>query len=282
MSGAAFDTVVVRWANGEVTVGTPAAENSLQGFIEDSSLSTSAQAIEYGQKWLDAHGTTIDQTTIGINPQRAEVTPYDGINKGDAVIAPDRSGTAEMGRIHSIGFTGLRRNGRPNWAVTLGTRRQEQSSAVARQLSKLGGSMGATFAASSPSPAPTFGKVADGALSIVNLPVADVETFSTTSPYDRTSPYRFTEPASIMRFAFQCESLVGTTATWIDLYRLTYTSGAPSAATFLERFTWPGTAYLFAIGCDHAFAQDTGYQLRCSQAGAHRLASIQPIASSIN
>lgn len=292
MSGATFDTVVVRWASGELTVGTPAAENNLEGFIEDASLTSIEQAVEFGTQWLALHGATVDQTNVGINPQRDAVTPFTGLSKGDAVDYENRAGGREVGRIHSRGFTGLRRNGRADWAITIGTRRQEASIAAQRQLARIGGSMRSSFASATPSPAPSFGDLSTSALPSMNLPVADTDLLSTEEPYDRTAPYRFTESAAVVRLQCQAESIVPDnplddpgdwtyTDSVLAIYKITY-SGADPTATELEQFTWPGDSRLYQLICDHPYATDESYQLRTITAGSHRLLSIQPVGSSLN
>ena len=281
MSGATYDTVVVRFAKGEVKVGTDAAENTLQGFIEDSSLTDTGQAIAYGAAWLAAHGTTVDQVTVGVNPQTAGVTPYIGPSKGDALVVRDRADGPETSRVRAIGIAGLRRNGQANWVYTVGARRQEDAIATERQLAKIGGSMRASFAASTPSPAPSFGDLATSALPTITLPIADADTFSIEEPYDRTKPTRFAEPAAVIRFQCTAESLVGSTNTVFALWKITYASGTPTA-TQLQSFSWSGTKRLAQFLCDHPFGVDEAFQLRILTAGAHNLAAIQPIASSTN
>jgi hypothetical protein len=283
VSGATFDLVTVRWANGEVRVGTPAAENTLEAFLEETSLTTAAQAVEYGTLWLANHGTTIDQCTIGIDPHRPETTPYaeDGLHKGDLAGVKNRAGTVEPARVHSLGFTGLDRNGRAKWAVTVGTRKQEQEIATERQLAKIGGSMGGSFASSTLSAAPSYGSAVAGQLPTESLPLADADAFTTEAPYDRTSPYRFAESKAIIRLACQADSLIGTNASVIEVWRISYTGGAP-AATLQFSFSWPGTRFLFQAICDVVFPPDTAYQLRVHTAGAHQNIAIQPIGSSAN
>lgn len=281
MSGATYDMVTVRWANGEEVVGTPAAENTLEAFLEETSLTTAAQAVEYGTIWLANHGTTVDQCNVGIDPQDAARTPYAGLHKGDLVSVPNRAGTQEPARIHSLGFTGLDRNGRAKWAVTVGTRKQEQEIATERQLAKIGGSMGGSFTSSTLSAAPSYGSAVAGQLPTESLPLADADAFTTTAPYDRTSPYRFAEAKAIIRIACQADSLVGSTASVIEVWRISYTGGAP-AATLQFSFSWPGTRYLFQAICDVVFPPDTAYQLRVHTAGAHQNIAIQPIGSSAN
>lgn len=73
----AYDTVVVRSdALGDITVGTPAAENSREGFIEVSSLTTVEQMVSYGEQWLAGNQETVDKLTVKINPQSEAVTPF--------------------------------------------------------------------------------------------------------------------------------------------------------------------------------------------------------------
>lgn len=283
MSGATFDTVLVRWSGGETRCGFRAAENNLEGFVEEASLTTEAQAFAYGGIWLTEHGATVDQVSVGIQPQRTETTPFisGGLGKGDALKVQGRDGVGATNRIYSVGFTGLRRNGQPNYAVTLGTRRQEREVAVQRQLGKIGGTMGGSFLAATPSVAPSFGDVPNSPLPSISLPLADADTFTTESPYDRTAPVRFTDPTAIIRFQCQAESLVGTDNTLFSLYRITYVGGTPTE-TPVETFTWDGTRRLAQFFCEHTFQPDQAYQLRIVTAGAHNLASIQPVGSSIN
>lgn len=282
MSGDTYDTVTVRFAdNQEVEVGTPAGTDSLEGFIEEQSITTIDQAIAYGTQWLANHGTTVDQCDVGVIGVDAPLTPFLGLHKGDAVRVPDRTGTLETDRIHSIGFTGLQRGGVPLWSLTVGTRRQESLIADERRLAKLAGTMGGSFAASVPSPAPSFGDAVSGRLPTITLPLADADAFTTTAPYDRTAPVRFGEPTAIIRLQCQCESLVGSTDSIVKVYRITYVGAIPTA--HLEHtFTWPGTRRLFQSLCDVSFAPNEAYQLRITQAGAHNLASIQPFGSSAN
>ena len=123
----AYDTVVVRSdALGDITVGTPAAENSREGFIEVSSLTTVEQMVSYGEQWLAGNQETVDKVTVKINPQSEAVTPFLGVGKGDALKHEGRSGAVETGRVYSRGFTGLRRNGTPDWYVTLGSASEER------------------------------------------------------------------------------------------------------------------------------------------------------------
>ncbi len=282
VSGATYDRVTVRWADGETIVGTPAATNSREGFIEDSSLTSEAQATEYGTQWLALHGTIVDQVDIGLTPLSGAMTPWDGLNKGDALRSASRAGTDETGRIYGVGFTGLRRNGVPDWSVTLGSATQERAVRAQRQLTKTAqGSMRDTFAAAAPSPAPSFGKVDSGQLPKTNLPVADADEFSLTYPFDRTKPYPFTEATSIIRFQCQCESLVGSADTTIDVYKITYAAGVPTE-TVVETFTWPGSQRRYQVIVDLPYAVNESYQLRCTAAGAHALHTIQPIGSSTN
>ena len=88
--------------------------------------------------------------------------------------------------------------------------------------------------------------------------------------------------AAIIRFQCTAESLVGSSDTVFALYRITYSGGTVAAETLLESFTWDGAARLAQFVCEHAFATSEGYQLRITAAGAHNLASIQPIGSSTN
>ena len=274
-----YDTVTVRWAGGEVEVGTPAAENSREAFIEESSLTTLEQAVEYGTQWL-AGNETVDQSDIGIIGKTLK--PWDGIGKGDAIRVRNRLDVVETARVHGVGFTGIRRNGMPNWTVTVGTATQERAVRNTEQLTRLTqGSMKGSFPAAAPSPAPSFGDLPTGALPIINLPVADTDSLSTTPPLDRTKPYPFVEAAAIIRFQCAAESLVGSTDTEFQLYRITYSAGSPTD-TLLETFTWPGTARRYQALCEHLFSPNESYQLRISQAGSHNLLTIQPIGSSAN
>lgn len=293
MSGATYDQVVVRYAGDRsVLVGTAAATNTLTGFIEATNLTTREQAVEYGTSWLALHGSTVDQVSIGIEPTLSGPRPYDeGLNKGDAVIAPTRAWTAEdpdghsgTNRIHSVGFTGLARNGRPRWSITLGTRRQEDAVAAERRLSKIGGAMGGSFQAMTPNSAPSFGTAIAGQLPQISLPVADTDTMSLEEPYDRTSPYRFSEPTAIVRLQCQAESLDGTLDTKFAVFRIRYSGSTPTSTTQLQTWTWSGTKRLFqGIGSlGLVFAPNEAFQIRITQAGSHRLLSIQPIGSSAN
>ncbi len=280
----AYDTVVVRSdALGDITVGTPAAENSREGFIEVSSLTTVEQMVSYGEQWLAGNQETVDKVTVKINPQSEAVTPFLGVGKGDALKHEGRSGAVETGRVYSRGFTGLRRNGTPDWYVTLGSASELRQVANQRILTKSAeGSMRGSFAASAPSPAPSFGDLSTSALPTIDLPVADADEMSTLEPADRTKPYRFTQPAAIIRFRCTAESLVGSDDSVFSLWKIIYSGGNVASETELEQFTWPGDKKLYQSLCDHPFATDEGYQLRVITAGAHALFTIQPVGSSTN
>lgn len=282
MSGDSYDLVVVGYDGGRrsIRIGTPAGENTLAGYIEQASLTTREQAVAYGEAWLANHGSTVDQVSIGVVPNGdADLTPYDGLNKGDALKAPTRAGASEANRVHSLGIARLRRNGEPEWAVTLGTRRQESIIAAERQMSKMGASMGGSFAAATPNVAPSWGSLVSGELPTITLPIADADAMSTTAPYDRTAPARLQEATAITRLQCTCESLVGSTNSVFTLSRVTYVGSTPTVH-LLETFIWPGDKRMFQGICNHVFAANEAFQLRITQAGAHNLFSIQPIGSS--
>ena len=155
-----YDTVVVKGAKHRVRVGTPAATNSREAFLEIADLTSAQQCIDYGTQWLAAHSAIVDQVDLGIQPTAPELTPWDGIGVGDALQYDDRAGDQERGRIHGVGFTGLRRNGEPNWTVTLGSASQERGIVARRQLSGLTqGTMSGTFKAGAVSIALSFADV---------------------------------------------------------------------------------------------------------------------------
>lgn len=293
MSGGSYDTVVVRWASGEVTVGTPAEANNREAFIEDSSLTTAEQAMEYGAAWLTGKGSLVDQADVGLTGATAALVPFTGLGIGDAVRVANRADVVETARVHGVGFTGLRRSGVANWSITVGSASQERVVRAQQDLSRVAaGSMKGTFAGSAPSPAPSFGGIQSGALPLINLPVADAESFTIEEPANRTKPYRFPEAAAVIRFQCQAESLVPTNplddpGDWtyadsiFELWKITYSAGSPTDH-LLDTFTWPGTARLQQFLCEHLFATDESYQLRTNTAGSHNLITIQPIASSAN
>ncbi len=275
-----YGAVWVRWANGEVLVGDLSAGK--EGFIEESSLTSIEQATDYGNRWLEDKGTTIDQADVGILGVTPTLVPWSGLAKGDAIRVRNRLDVVEDARVHARGFTGLRRNGDCNWSVTIGTASQERSVRNQQQLTRAAqGSMRGTFAASTVSAAPSFGDLSQGALPLMTVTPADTDTLSSEEPYDRTKPYPFVESAAIIRFQCTAESLVGSTDTVFGLWRITYSSGSPTA-TLLEPFTWPGTARRYQALCEHLFSPNDSFQLRVSQAGAHNLLTIQPIVSSAN
>ena len=142
-----YDTVVVKGAKHRVRVGTPAATNSREAFLEIADLTSVPQCIDYGTQWLAAHSSIADQVDLGIQPTSTELTPWDGLGIGDALQYDNRAGTQERGRIHGVGFKGLRRNGEPNWTVTLGSASQERG-IVARRSSP--GSQGTMSGRSKP------------------------------------------------------------------------------------------------------------------------------------
>ena len=279
-----YDTVVVKGAKHRVRVGTPASTNSREAFLEIADLTSVQQCIDYGTQWLAAHSAIVDQVDLGIQPTAPELTPWDGLGIGDALQYTNRAGTQERGRIHGVGFTGIRRNGEPNWTVTLGSASQERGIVARRQLSGLTqGTMSGTFKAGAVSIAPSFADVSTGALPKRTLRVADADAFSETSPADRTKPLPFEEAESIIRFECACESLVGSTDSVIEIWRVAWsTAGTVIATSKLGEWTWPGDRYRFTHVCDHLFLHGQGVQLICTQAGAHNLFTIQPIGSSTN
>lgn len=158
-----YDTVVVKGAKHRVRVGTPAATNSREAFLEIADLTSVQQCIDYGTQWLAAHSTIADQVDLGLQPTAPELTPWDGLGVGDALQYTNRAGDQERGRIHGVGFTGIRRNGEPNWTVTLGSASQERGVVARRQLTGLTqGTMSGTFKAGAVSIAPSFADVSTG------------------------------------------------------------------------------------------------------------------------
>lgn len=282
MSGR-YDTAVVRWAKGRVRVGTAASTNSREAFLEVTDLTSEAQATEYGTQWLAAHTGTVDQVDLGIQPT-ASVTPWADIAVGDALRYTGRAGTLERGRIHGVGFGGIRRNGEPNWTVTLGSASQERGIVARRQLSNLTqGTMGGTFKAGAVSIAPSFADVPTGALPKRTLRIADTDALSEEAPYDRTKPLPFDEAESIIRWECACESLVGSTDSVFEVWRVAWsTAGTIIAQSQIGGWTWPGDRYRFTHVSDHLFLHGQGMQIVCVTAGAHNLVTIQPISSSAN
>lgn len=288
-----YDTAAVRWSGGEVSVGTPSASNSRHGFIEDSSLTSEAAATAYGTAWLAQHAETVDQVDATLEPGTA-LRPWTGVGKGDAVQMQNRAGTVETQRAMGVGFTGLRRNGVPAWSFTLGSASQNRRIVSQRQLSKITeGSMRGTFGGAAPRIAPSFGDLPTSALPASRIPVADVDQFIAANyfgidaekPADRTKPYPFDEAQALIRVECACESLVGSDDSLIDIYRVAYSDGGETyTAALLDSFTWPGTVMRYTHVTELLFLKGQGIQLRIPNdgSGAHRLITIQPIASSPN
>lgn len=283
MSGA-YDTAVVRWAKGRVRVGTPAAENSREGYLEVTDLTSREQAVEYGTQWLAAHNGTVDQVDLGLQPTETELTPWVGRNCGDALRYVDRDGTTQRGRIHGVGFAGIRRNGEPQWTYTLGSASQERGIVARRQLTGLTqGTMAGTFKAGAVSIAPSFAGVATSALPKRTLRIADTDALSEEAPYDRTKPLPFDEAESIIRWECACESLIGSADSVFEVWRVAWsTAGTVIAREQIGGWTWPGDRYRFTHVSDHLFLHGQGMQIVVASAGAHNLVTIQPISSSAN
>jgi hypothetical protein len=283
MSGP-YDTAVVRWAKGRVRVGTAAATNSREAYLEVVDLTSEQQATEYGTAWLAAHAGTVDQVDLGIQPTTSEMTPWDGIGNGDALRYTGRDGTTERGRIHGVGFAGIRRNGEPNWTVTLGSASQERGIVARRQLSGLTqGTMAGTFKAGAVAIAPSFAGVPTSALPKRTLRIADTDALSEEAPYDRTKPLPFDEAESIIRWECACESLVGSADSEFEIWRVAWsTAGTIIARSQIGGWTWPGDRYRFTHVSDHLFLHGQGMQIVVTTAGAHNLVTIQPISSSAN
>ncbi len=283
MSGP-YNTAVVRWAKGRVRVGTAAATNSREAYLEVIDLTSEQQAIDYGTAWLDAHATTVDQVDLGLQPTEPELVPWSGIGVGDALRYTGRDGSTERGRIHGVGFSGLRRNGEPNWTVTLGSASQERGIVARRQLTSLTqGTMAGTFRAGAVSIAPSFAGVATSALPKRTLRVADTDALSEEAPYDRTKPLPFDEAESIIRWECAAESLIGSADSVFQIWRVAWsTAGTVIAREQIGGWTWPGDRYRFTHVSDHLFLHGQGMQIVVATAGAHNLVSVQPISSSAN
>ena len=284
MSGAAYDTVVVRYDKGRVRVGTPAAVNSREGFLEARGLTSESQAIAYGAKWLADHGTAVDQIDVTVQPETDALRPFGGLGKGDAIVLPDRDGLATRTRTMGRGWSGLRRNGEPIWTVTINSAAQERAAAVRRDLAGLtAGSMAGTFKAGKVGIAPSLGDVSTSALPKRTPRVADTDELSTTYPADRTNPLPLDEPGSLIRMVCAAESLVGSTDSKFNIVRVAFAAdGTTKSSAVIDSFTWPGTTYRFTHVCELQFIKDQGLQLICTQAGAHALVTMQPIFSSAN
>lgn len=296
-----YDTVTVRWADGEVEVGTPAVSNSRAGFIEDSSLTTEAQAVAYGTQWLATRTGTIDQVDATILPLTDGLRPWTGVSKGDAIRMPSRSGVAETGRLHGVGFAGLARNGVPRWTYTVGSAAQERAVIAGQQLTRLGqGSMRGSFGAATINPAPSYKDLDSGSLPKEQIPVADTDEFRLDEPYDRTKPVPFEDSKAIIRIECACESLVGSDDSDIEVWRVAFAAdGSTISAAQIDGFTWPGDVYRYTHVTELQYVRAQGYQLRNAQAagatlrldevsdgsiaaGAHRLITITAIASTAN
>lgn len=282
MSGAAFDAVKVRWPDGHVLVeaDTPATENRRTGFLEDSSITSKAQAIEYGRKWLASHQDIVDQHEVGIEPASSTLNPWTGRAPGDALRVRNRAGTVETSRVHGVGFTGLRRNGMPLWSFTLGSASQELAVRNQRQLTKLAqGSMRGSFRAAAVNPVPSYGSMVSGKLPWNELRLADTDELTTGM---ETSPLPFEEPTAIIRFQCTAESLVGSTDTYIAVHRLTFDGAAITADETVLSIEWPGNSRQYSVLCDLSFSTAQKLKLVCTQAGAHALLNVKPIGSSLN
>ena len=287
------DTVVVRGAFGEVTVGTHAASNSVEAFIEDSSLISEAQGIEYGTRWLEINSETVDQIDLGLEPGTA-LRPWTGVAKGDALNAPNRAGDIERARVMGVGFTGLRRNGVPRWTFTLGSASQRRYVTAQQQLTQLtAGSARGTFGSASPRIAPSFADLPTTALTRNTIPVADTQyfvpaddpTITADNTPDRTNPYLFDDAQALIRVECRCESLVGSDDSVLSIWRVAYAADGTTIATDeIESFTWPGDVRRYTHVTEILFFQRQGLQFRTPEdgAGAHRLITVQPITSSPN
>lgn len=282
MSGAAFDAVKVRWADGHVWVDadTPATENKRFGYIEDSSITSRQQAIDYGTRWLASHQDVVDQTDIGVHVTSSTLVPWTGIEVGDAVRAPNRSGVLETGRVHGTGFTGLGRAGYPKWSFTLGSAAQELDVRNQRQLTKIAqGSMRGTFWAAQTNPVPSYGSMVSGKLPWNELRMADTDELSLG---ESTSPLPFDEPTAVIRFQCTSESLVGSDDTVIAVHRLTYSGASITDDSTVLTITWPGNTRQYSVLCDISFTTSQKLQLVCTSPGAHALLNVKPIGSSLN
>ena len=290
----AANTVVVRWASGEVTVGTPAATNSIEAFIEDSSLTSESQAVEYGTQWLAMNGgAPVDQIDIGVEPGTT-LRPWTGVAKGDALIVPNRAGTPERARVMGVGFAGLRRNGVPRWTFTVGSAAQRRAVVARRQLGQLAaGSMRGTFGAAAPRIAPSFADLPTSALPRTSIPVADTDAFiaaddplvTAENSLDRTKPYPFDDAQSLIRIECACESLVGSADSAVEVWRVAYSAdGATIVVGKVDEFAWPGDVRRYTHVTEILFFARQGIQFRTPEdgAGAHRLITVQPITSSPN
>lgn len=287
------DTVVVRGAFGEVTVGTPAASNSVEAFIEDSSLIAEAQGIEYGTRWLEINSETVDQIDLGLEPGTA-LRPWTGVAKGDALNAPNRAGDIERARVMGVGFTGLRRNGVPRWTFTLGSASQRRYVTAQQQLTQLtAGSARGTFGSASPRIAPSFADLPTSALPRTSIPVADTDAFiaaddplvTAENSLDRTKPYPFDDAQSLIRIECACESLVGSADSAVEVWRVAYSAdGATIVVGKVDEFAWPGSVRRYTHVTEILFFARQGIQFRtpAGGAGAHRLITMQPITSSPN
>lgn len=284
MSGGSYDTVRVAWAKGRVRVGTPNFANSREAFVEAADITSEAQAISYGEQWLALHGVYVDQIDIGVQPTNPALIPWSGVGKGDAIRTDNRSGTLQRARVHGVGFSGFRRNGEPRWTYTLGSASQERAVNSQRQLTAITqGTMSGSFKAGQVSIAPSFGDVSTSALPKRTLRIADTDELSTTSPADRTKPLPFDEAESVIRLECAAESLVGSTDSIFEIWRVAWaTDGTTIAQSSIDTFTWPGDRYRFTYVTELLFTHGQGMQLVCTQAGAHALVSIQPISSSAN
>lgn len=288
-----YDTVTVRWSDGEVDVGTAAAENSRHGFIEDSSLTSESAAIDYGTQWLAMHADTVDQVDVETEPD-VSTRPWSGVAKGDAVLAWNRAGEVERERCVGVGFVGLRRNGVPKWSFTIGSAAQQRFIASQRQLSKLTeGSAGGSFGAATPRIAPSYGDLPTSALPRTSIPLADTKYFvaaddpvvTADNTPDRTNPYPFDDAQSLIRVECACESLVGSGDSVVEIWRVAYSAdGTEIAAGAVESFTWPDGILRFTYVTEILFLRGQAIQLRtpAGGVGSHRLITIQPITSSPN
>lgn len=288
-----YDTVRVRWSGGEKLIGTPAGENSREGFLEDSSLTSESQAQAYGEQWLAMHTGTVDQVDLTLEPA-AELRPWTGVSKGDALTTDDRDGAPQRNRVLGVGFTRLRRNGVPAWTFTVGSAAQQQQIVAQRQVSKLAeGSMRGSFGSASQRIAPSFGDLPTSALERNKIPVADTDVFVAADnpfidpeqPNDRTNPYRFDDAEALIRVECSCESLVGSDDSVVDIYRVAFSDdGTEIAADPIDTFTWPGPVRRFTYVTELLFLKGQGIQFRipAGGAGAHRLITMQPISSSPN
>lgn len=282
MSGGSFDQVIVRWADGQTVVGTAASSNNRVGFIEESSLTSELQAIDYGQRWLAANGQSLDTSIVETRPA-LDAGPWGGVGLGDAVDVQQRDGGLETVRVVGRGINGFSRAGVPNWSLAVGAAGSQRQLRQVRELARLGaGSGGGSFPAAS-SAAPSWGTVESGKLPQWFFPVADTDELSTAEGLAKTNPYPVERQCSVIRLVCQAESLVGSTSSKFHINRVAYNAaGTIVYVDDVYELVWPGNKYRYTAVVDIPFEVGQGYQIETTQAGAHALLTIRALASSAN